>query len=436
MKKLTALAAIVFGLVVLAPAFAQQTASTPSPGTIEDFLPRANQGDATAQYDVGIMYFNGTGVAQDDATALHWFQLAANQGLPDAQYNVGVMYRDGQGVAQDYAAALHWFQLAANQGLPDAQYNVGVMYRDGQGVAQDYAAALHWLQLAADQGVANAQFLLSFLYADGRGVAQDSVQAYMWLNLAASKLPGDKEVSAALDALAAKMTPDQIATAQRQAQEWKPAGSAVAKAQAPAPATEHAQNTAPQASPVPNEQPKSTGLPTDYSWLGWAVVVVVVMVIAIVRSRKHLSPEPKTLGRGRDGYQEAETGIPHAGYRSTKKGFEVALKNKHNDGCLVALFRRYPDNRIEVTRDALIINGQRLRPSDFVRFEHGGYDSNVVSAVGYTYGSQTEWLPGVWTAKEAGEIVLALNLHMRAFFQAQQGSSEADDLRNRRQTDF
>ena len=99
--------------------------------------PLAEQGNAQAQYNIGIMYESGKGVPQDYAEAVKWFRLAAEQGDADAQYNLGVMYGKGQGVPQDYAEAVKWFRLAADQGDADAQYNLGVMYGKGQGVPQD-----------------------------------------------------------------------------------------------------------------------------------------------------------------------------------------------------------------------------------------------------------------------------------------------------------
>ena len=66
---------------------------------------RAEQGDADAQYNLGVMYDQGRGVAQDDAEAMRWWRLAAEQGLADAQYNLGVSYVTGEGVPQDYVQA-------------------------------------------------------------------------------------------------------------------------------------------------------------------------------------------------------------------------------------------------------------------------------------------------------------------------------------------
>jgi TPR repeat protein len=94
------------------------------------------------------------------------------------------------------------------------------MYTKGQGVPQDYKEAVKWLRLAADQGESGAQFSLGLRYALGRGVPQDYVQAHMWYNLAA--VGGDATSVKNRDLIAQKMTPAQIAEAQRLAREWKP----------------------------------------------------------------------------------------------------------------------------------------------------------------------------------------------------------------------
>ena len=68
------------------------------------------------------MYFKGQGVPQDYAAAVSWYRKAAEQGNASAQYNLGVMYDNGQGVPQDYAAAVSWYRKAADQG--DAERSV------------------------------------------------------------------------------------------------------------------------------------------------------------------------------------------------------------------------------------------------------------------------------------------------------------------------
>jgi len=167
-------------------------------------------GDGKAAYD-----------GKDYATALRLWRPLADQGNAAAQANLGIMYANGQGVPKDDAEARKWYRKAAEQGNAPAQFNLGVMYANGDDVPQDYAEARKWFSLAADQGDANAQFNLGIMYATGDGVPQDHVQAHKWYNLAALQFPASK-AAAARDALAAKMTPAQIAEAQKLAREWKP----------------------------------------------------------------------------------------------------------------------------------------------------------------------------------------------------------------------
>ncbi len=77
----------------------------------------------------------------DYATALREYRPLAEQGHATAQYNLGIMYDNGQGVLQDYAKAVKWVRKAAEQGDANAQYNLGLMYKNGLGVPQDEAQA-------------------------------------------------------------------------------------------------------------------------------------------------------------------------------------------------------------------------------------------------------------------------------------------------------
>jgi TPR repeat protein len=88
----------------------------------------------------------------DYATALKHWQPLADQGNAAAQNNLGVMYDLGRGVPQDYAEAMRWYKLAAAQGDAKAQYNLGAYYGNGQGVPQDNVKAHIWLNLAAAKG--------------------------------------------------------------------------------------------------------------------------------------------------------------------------------------------------------------------------------------------------------------------------------------------
>ena len=147
----------------------------------------AEQGDAPAQYNLGIMYDNGRGVPEDDIEAVRWFRLAAEQGDALAQYNLGNMYANGDGVPEDDIEAVRWYRLAAEQGHALAQYNLGIMYANGDGVPEDDIEAVRWYRLAAEQGHALAQYNLGIMYDNGRGVPEDDIEAVRWYRLAAEQ---------------------------------------------------------------------------------------------------------------------------------------------------------------------------------------------------------------------------------------------------------
>jgi tetratricopeptide (TPR) repeat protein len=162
----------------------------------------------------------------DFATALQIFRPLAEQGNAAAQRMLGAAFASGQGVPQDFVQAVIWYSEAADQGDLDAQSNLGAMYANGRGVPQDYAQAVVLYRQAGERGNASAQSNLGLMYEHGQGVPQDYVSAHMWLNLAATSPATDPaardQAARERDMLAAKMTPAQIAEAQRLASELRP----------------------------------------------------------------------------------------------------------------------------------------------------------------------------------------------------------------------
>ncbi len=152
-------------------------------------------------------YLNG-----DFATAMSEWAPLAEQGDVSAQYNLGLLYESGLGVAQDVVEAVEWYRLAADQGDASAQYNLGVIYDEGHDVPQDYAEAAKWYNLAAEQGDASAQSNLGVMYDNGRGVPHDHITAYMWFSIAASQ--GNKLAHKNKDDIIKQMSSDEIDKAQ------------------------------------------------------------------------------------------------------------------------------------------------------------------------------------------------------------------------------
>jgi uncharacterized protein len=224
----------------------------------------AEQGDAVAQYILGMMYFMGQGVQKDYLEALTWFQEAAGQGVAGAQFMVGRAYFRGFGVRVDFAVAAKWFRKAAEQGDVMAETELATLYRDGLGVPKDHAEALklarraaeqdymdgeyllgtlleegslinpphfaeaaEWFRKAAEQGHLYAQSQLASMYQLGDGVPKDLVQAYFWYSLVAAKLTEAEKrrswnAADELKELAKSMTAAQIAESERLFKSWKP----------------------------------------------------------------------------------------------------------------------------------------------------------------------------------------------------------------------
>jgi uncharacterized protein len=157
---------------------------------------------------------------KDYKEAVRLWKPLAEQGYASAQYNLGLMYKKGQGVLQDYKEAVRLYRLSAEQGNASAQSNLGLMYQNGQGVPQDYKEAVKWFNLSAEQGNATSQYNLGFMYAKGTGVLQDYALAHMWFNLSGSN--GNKDAVTNRDIIEKRMSPSQIEKAQEMARNWKP----------------------------------------------------------------------------------------------------------------------------------------------------------------------------------------------------------------------
>ena len=136
--------------------FLRRLLGRPSASVFEANQARAEQGDAGAQFGLGLKY--GNGATQDSPQAAGWYRKAAEQGHALAQYNLGLMYASGQGVPRDDAESLLWIRKAAEGGDPAAQHLLGgrchrASFRERQGDASECRIeAYKWLFLASAQG--------------------------------------------------------------------------------------------------------------------------------------------------------------------------------------------------------------------------------------------------------------------------------------------
>ena len=203
------------------------------PRALQIWRPLADQGKASAQNGLGLLYENGQGVPQDYAEAARWYRKAADQGNTIARHNLEAArarsleagraaYQRGnvaeamrllrpladQGNARaqaslgdvfattapkDYTQAIIWYRKAADQGDRNGQTGLGMLYEYGNGVSQDYAEAAKWYRKAADQGDSGAQDILADMYRDGHGVTRDDALAIMWYRKAADQGAADAQ---------------------------------------------------------------------------------------------------------------------------------------------------------------------------------------------------------------------------------------------------
>ena len=165
----------------------------------EYLLKQAEQGDSEAQYDLGLLYYNGgEGFPKDGCEAIKWFRLSAEQGNANGQFGLGMCYKYGIGITEDRKEAVKWIRQAAEndhfgairriygldlgwcgvestkeglkrikkfakQGNPEAQFDMGYCYESGDGVTHNYEKAIKWYKLSAEQGNEYSQYRLGEL---------------------------------------------------------------------------------------------------------------------------------------------------------------------------------------------------------------------------------------------------------------------------------
>lgn len=156
-----------------------------------------------------------------------------------------------------YTESIYILRPLAESGDKDAQYHIALIYSNGYGIPQDYEKSSYWYRKAADQGLVNAQIVVGFGYYLGRwGFSKDYVLSHMWLSLAASQ--GNIDGANERDRLARRMSPAEIAKAQKLARDWKSEGKGLEKVVVPSPPK--SANPPPKS---PTLEPTQSGVLTD-----------------------------------------------------------------------------------------------------------------------------------------------------------------------------
>ncbi len=152
----------------------------------KEWMPLAEKGDAKAQGQLARLYYGGLGLDKDRTLAVDWARKAAEQGDATGQNLLGVLYdQGGGGLTENKKLSVFWFRKAADQGLIKAQTNLGIAYWNGEGVAEDREIAREWFQKAADRGDDEGQFRLGIYYVN-LGI-RDFVKGIYWYRKAAEQ---------------------------------------------------------------------------------------------------------------------------------------------------------------------------------------------------------------------------------------------------------
>lgn len=150
---------------------------------MEELIKQAEQGDAEAQFKLGLAYYNGDGINRNYRKAYHWFLKSAEQGNSEAQYWVGYMLRKGKKIGTDYKKAMEWFRKSALQDNPSALLHIGGMYHNGEGCKRDVKVAFEYIKKAADLGLPKAYMYMGVWHR----LYGDSIAALSWFEKAADE---------------------------------------------------------------------------------------------------------------------------------------------------------------------------------------------------------------------------------------------------------
>jgi TPR repeat protein len=199
---------------------------------IEWLLRSAEGGFRGAQCDLGHLILNTAiedvpnaeiGKTGNFVESIKWLRKAAEQGDASAQYVLGVCYQEGKGVSIEFAESVKWLRRAAEQGHLEAQHSLAWCYVDS-----DKSEHVKWLNRAAEQGHYKAQARLSIILYMGDYLPeeqQDIVEAYKWDRIMAETVdPAEPETAAVaasnLSDKKAWMRPEQVERAEYLAGEF------------------------------------------------------------------------------------------------------------------------------------------------------------------------------------------------------------------------
>jgi len=194
----------------------------------------AEAGSSKSQFELGVAYAQGNGVAKNEREAITWFRKAADQGLPEAQHNLGLLCVEDKKckVLNERLAkidqAIEKFEriLIENPALNSimkvqiAPWKLEKSELEKQLAEVDYkndTLAAKWFRQAAEQGYHPSQFALGAMHLKGQGVPKNEVVAVAWFVISAYY--GNEKAKAAIEALSRSLEPEQVVEMQKLSKE-------------------------------------------------------------------------------------------------------------------------------------------------------------------------------------------------------------------------
>lgn len=140
----------------------------------------AAQGDAQAQYQLGLAYRNGKGVKKNLTEAASWFAIAAGNGEKDAAIELAKAHEQGAGVERDLHQAAQWWFRAADLGDAAAKSRFLELFLAGETDQIGGTVGAGWLEAVAVTGNIDATLALGEAYEMGEGLPADPAKARRW----------------------------------------------------------------------------------------------------------------------------------------------------------------------------------------------------------------------------------------------------------------
>lgn len=168
----------------------------------EILLPMAQDGNASAKFYMGYLYFNGLGVIENEQeseklrlSAINIFKEQAENSNKEAISKLGRILADGSQLNNiNFLEELKWLKLASSNGCREASFMLGNIYNTGDKVnnADDSNVfpiinkreAYKWFKISAEQGMGFGMINVASFLKNGTSIKKNYKEAFKWYNIA------------------------------------------------------------------------------------------------------------------------------------------------------------------------------------------------------------------------------------------------------------